>query len=227
MTRILVVEDDDRLSAVLAKNLAARTYTSDVAASAEEALALLIEQPADLMVIDLGLPGMSGLELIEQVRLRYDMPIIVMSARHADSDKIAALDAGADDYVSKPTSMGELFARIRATLRRSDPAAVARLVVTPDFTIDLVRREVTRDGEPLRLTRLEWGILETLVRSGGRLVTHRQLLQSVWGPDYGSETNYLRVHLTHLRRKLEPVPAQPRYLITEPAVGYRFRMPAD
>lgn len=227
MSRILVVEDDDRLSAVLSKNLSARMYTSDIAGSAEDALVVLGQEPPDLMLVDLGLPGMSGLALIEQVRLRYDMPIIVMSARHADADKIAALDAGADDYVSKPTSMGELFARIRAALRRTDPATVARLVVTPDFTVDLARREVTRDGEVLRLTRLEWGILETLVHNAGRLVTHRQLLQSVWGPDYGSETNYLRVHLTHLRRKLEPVPAQPRYLITEPAVGYRFRMPAD
>ena len=155
------------------------------------------------------------------------MPILVLSARDAERDKIDALDAGADDYVTKPFGMGELLARIRAALRRDLTAAEAPVVATPDFSVDLAAKRVTRDDDEVRLTPIEWGIVEVLVRNAGKLVGSRQILQQVWGPAYGSETNYLRVHLAHIRRKLEPVPAQPRYFITEPGMGYRFEGAGD
>jgi two-component system KDP operon response regulator KdpE len=151
------------------------------------------------------------------------VPIIILSARGSEEDKVIALDAGADDYVSKPFGMAELLARLGAALRRSAPATEAPVIQTEDFSIDLAARRVTgRDGQAIRLTPTEWGVLEVLVRNAGRLVTHRHLLREVWGPAYGEESNYLRVHMANLRRKLEPNPAQPRYLVTEPGMGYRF-----
>ena len=178
----------------------------------------------DLVVLDLGLPGISGIEVIEGLRGWTRIPIVVLSARDAERDKIDALDAGADDYVTKPFGMGELLARVRAALRRdlSGAGADTPVVKTPDFVVDLASKKVAREGVEVRLTPTEWGLVEALVRNAGKLVGQRQLLQQVWGPEYGSETNYLRVHMAHIRRKLEPDPSRPRYFITEPGMGYRF-----
>jgi two-component system KDP operon response regulator KdpE len=163
--------------------------------------------------------------VIEGLRGWTAVPIIILSARGAEHDKVAALDAGADDYVTKPFGMDELLARLRAALRRIAPAPESALVETPDFTVDLAAKRVTGTEGEVRLTPTEWGLVEVLVRNAGKLVSQRQLLHDVWGPQYGEETNYLRVHLAHIRRKLEPDPARPRYFITEPGMGYRFEGP--
>ena len=176
-----------------------------------------------------GLPGLSGLDVVKGLRGWTTIPVIVLSARHEEAEKIAALDAGADDYVTKPFGMDELLARLRAAVRRAVPAPDEPVVTTPGFTVDLAAKRVTRcdaGGEPcdVRLTPTEWQLLEVLVRASGRLVTQRQLLQEVWGPQYESESNYLRVYIAQLRRKLEPEPSHPRYLLTEPGMGYRFQI---
>jgi len=176
-------------------------------------------------VLDLGLPGVSGLDVIVGLRGWTEVPIIVLSARDDERDKVAALDLGADDYVTKPFGMDELLARLRVALRRGIPAAQSPSIATPDFTVDLAVKRVRRDGEEVRLTPTEWQLVETLARHPGKLVTQRQLLQEVWGPQYGDESNYLRVHMAHIRRKLEPEPSRPRYFITEPGMGYRFELP--
>jgi len=220
--RVLVVDDEPPLLRALATNLRARGYTVDVAPTGEEALTLAARHRPDAVVLDLGLPGISGIEVIEGLRGWTAVPVIILSARGAERDKVAALDAGADDYVTKPFGMDELLARLRAALRRNAPAPESALVETPDFTVDLAAKRVRgADGE-VRLTPTEWGLVEVLVRSAGKLVSQRQLLQDVWGPQYGDETNYLRVHMAHIRRKLEPEPSRPRYFITEPGMGYRF-----
>ena len=225
--RILVVDDEPQLLRALGTNLRVRDYVVDLAATGEEALVRAADHPPDLVVLDLGLPGISGLEVIEGLRGWSSVPILVLSARDAERDKIAALDAGADDYVTKPFGMGELLARIRAALRRDLTAAEAPVVTTPDFSVDLAAKRVTREGAEVRLPPIEWGLVEALVRNAGKLVASRQLLQQVWGPEYGTETNYLRVHLAHIRRKLEPDPARPRYFVTEPGMGYRFEGPGE
>ncbi len=222
MSRVLVVEDEAPIRRALAVNLKARGYDVDTAESGEEGLRLAVEHRPDVVLLDLGLPGISGLEVIEGLRGWTAVPIVVLSARDAESDKVAALDAGADDYVTKPFGMGELLARLRAAVRRSLPPGVSPLVETPDFTVDLAAKRVTTPAGEVRLTPIEWSLVEVLVRNAGKLVSGRQLLQSVWGPQYGEETNYLRVHLAHIRRKLEPTPSQPRYFITESGMGYRF-----
>jgi two-component system KDP operon response regulator KdpE len=177
----------------------------------------------DAVLLDLGLPGIDGLTVVERLRSWSDVPIVVLSARNREQDKVAALDAGADDYIAKPFGMDELLARLRAALRRGTSLKQSAVIATPDFTIDLAAKEVRRaDGAVVRVTPTEWGVLEVLVRNGGRLVTQRQLLQDVWGPSYGDETHYLRVHLANLRRKLEPDRPRPRYFLTEPGMGYRF-----
>jgi two-component system KDP operon response regulator KdpE len=175
-----------------------------------------------VLILDLGLPDMDGTEVIRGVRGWTSTPIIVLSAWGQESQKVAALDAGADDYVTKPFGMNELLARLRAAARRGAPAPDEPVLVTPDFTVDLAAKRVIRDTADVRLTPTEWSLLEILVRNAGRLVTQRQLLREVWGPQYETEGNYLRVYLAHLRRKLEPDPSQPRYLHTEPGMGYRF-----
>ena len=227
--RVLAVDDEPRILRALVANLSARGYTVDAAPDGETALALSAEHPPDVVILDLGLPGLSGMEVISGLRAWTNVPIIVLSARVGDPDKIAALDAGADDYVTKPFSIGELLARVRATLRRASPAEgeAPAVVRTPDFCVDLAAGRVTRDGQPVHLTPLEWRLVEALVRRPGRLVTQRQLLQIVWGPAYGDESNYLRVHMTHVRRKLEPDPARPRYFHTEAGLGYRYEPPPD
>ena len=223
MTRVLIVDDEPGLRQALAINLRARGYEVDLAATATAALTLAARHPPDAVVLDLGLPDMDGGAVIDGLRGWTRAPIIVLSARTTQSDKVDALDAGADDYVTKPFGMDELLARLRAALRRGDAGADAPLVETADFSVDLAARQVrARDGEAIRLTPTEWHLLEVLVRHEGKLVERRALLQEVWGPAYETETNYLRVYMAQLRRKLEPDPAHPRHLITEPGMGYRF-----
>ena len=224
MTRVLVVDDEPAIRRALAANLKARGYDADLAATGEEALSLAAGRHPDLVVLDLGLPGMSGLDVIHGLRGWTTVPIVILSARETEGDKVAALDAGADDYVTKPFGMDELFARLRAALRRHQPVPETPVVATPDFTLDLVNRTaVDAAGADCRLTPTEWQIVEVLVRHPGQLVTQRQLLQHIWNAPVEIDTNLLRVHLTHIRRKLEPDPARPRYFITEPRMGYRFR----
>jgi two-component system KDP operon response regulator KdpE len=225
VSRVLVVDDEAPILRALTANLRARGYESDAVANGEDALRVAAARHPDAIVLDLGLPGMSGLEVIRGLRGWTRVPIIILSARGGERDKVAALDAGADDYVTKPFGMDELFARLRAALRRVTPADEAAVITTPDFSVDLAAKVVTRNGDEIRLTPTEWGIVELLVRNAGKLVTQRQLLQDVWGPQYGDETNYLRVHMAHIRRKLEPEQGRPRYFITEPGMGYRFHAP--
>jgi two-component system KDP operon response regulator KdpE len=224
--RILVVDDEPQIVRALGINLKALGYKVDVAASGEQALAHAANRRPDTVILDLGLPGMDGIEVIKGLRGWTNVPIIVLSVRDAEREKIAALDAGADDYVTKPFGMGELLARLRAALRREqDPGEDEPVVETDDFVIDLSSKRVTRaSGEEIRLTPTEWGIVEMLVRNHGKLVTQGQLLKEVWGPQYGEETNYLRVFMAQIRRKLEPVPSRPRYFLTEPGMGYRFQL---
>ncbi len=223
MTRVLVVEDERGLRQALGINLRAREYEVTLAEDGETALRAAASERPDVVVLDLGLPDMDGVEVIEGLRGWSEVPIIVLSARSGEPDKVVALDAGADDFVTKPFGMDELFARLRAALRRTSQAEDLPRVETKDFTIDLAAREVLdRAGSAVRLTPTEWHVLEVLVREKGKLVGQRQLLQEVWGPNYETETNYLRVYLAQLRRKLEPDPAHPVYLLTEPGIGYRF-----
>ena len=223
MTHVLVVEDERGLRNALGINLRARGYEVDLAADGRSALDLAARHSPDAVILDLGLPDMDGADVIEGLRGWSKAPIIVLSARTEEPDKVVVLDAGADDYVTKPFGMDELLARLRAALRRASGGEDLPTVETNSFVVDLAAREV-RDpaGEPVRLTPTEWHVLEVLVRNEGKLVPQRQLLQEVWGPQYETETNYLRVYLAQLRRKLEPDPAHPRHLITEPGAGYRF-----
>jgi two-component system KDP operon response regulator KdpE len=219
---VLVVDDETQIRRALTTNLRARGYEVEQAATGEQALTIAADRHPDAVILDIGLPGIDGIEVLRGLRGWSTVPIIMLTVREDDRDKIEALDAGADDYVTKPFSMGELLARLRAALRRSTSTEEEPVVTTDDFTIDLAAKRVERDGEDVHLTPLEWGILEVLVRHPGRLVTQRQLLQEVWGPQYERETNYLRLYLAQLRRKLEPTPSQPRYFVTEPGMGYRF-----
>jgi len=225
--RILVVDDELQIVRALGINLRALGYVVDTAASGEEALRKAANHRPDTVILDLGLPGIDGIDVIRGLRGWTNVPIIVLSVRDAEREKIAALDAGADDYVTKPFGMGELLARLRASLRReSKPDDEQPVIATDDFVIDLSTKRVTdASGEEIRLTPTEWGILEMLVHHRGKLVTQTQLLKEVWGPQYGQETNYLRVFIAQLRRKLEPQPSMPRYFITEAGMGYRFETP--
>ena len=222
MTKILVVDDDPQLVRALRVNLAARRYDVLTAPDGATGLALASRHRPDLVIVDLGLPDVDGAEVVAGIRGWSATPIIVLSARHSEPVKVAALDAGADDYVTKPFGMDELLARVRAALRRAVDVADVPVVVTEAFTLDLANKRVTTAAGETRLTPTEWHLLEVLVRHPGRLVTHQDLLREVWGPRYTNETNYLRVHLANLRRKLEPDPVRPRYLVTDPGLGYRF-----
>ena len=222
MTRVLVVDDEPQLVRALAINLRARSYEVDAASDGRSALSLAASRHPDVVVLDLGLPDMDGIEVVRGLRGWTTVPILVLSARQGSAEKVEALDAGADDYVTKPFAMDELLARLRAAIRRATPIDEAPAVHTDAFTVDLAAKRVLRDGADVRLTPTEWHLLEVLTRSPGRLVGQKQLLQEVWGPRYERETNYLRVYLAQLRRKLEPDPSHPRYLITEPGMGYRF-----
>jgi two-component system KDP operon response regulator KdpE len=223
MTRVLVVEDEPQIVRALRINLKARGYDVVAAPDGRSALAAAARHRPDVVILDLGLPDMDGVEVIAGLRGWLSVPIIVLSARQDSTDKVGALDAGADDYVTKPFGMDELLARLRAAVRRAAPAEEAAVISTEAFTVDLTAKHVTRQGADIRLTPTEWHVLEVLVRHSGRLVSQGQLLREVWGPAYESETNYLRVYLAQLRRKLEPDPARPRHLITEPGMGYRFQ----
>jgi two-component system KDP operon response regulator KdpE len=224
---VLLVDDEPQILRALAINLKALGYQIDVAQTGEEALQKAATRRPDAVILDLGLPGIDGVEVIRGFRGWSDVPIIVLTVREAERDKIQALDAGADDYVTKPFGMGELLARLRAALRRAMPDDTEQPVLsTPDFTIDLQAKKVVGvDDQEIRLTPTEWGIVEVLVRNHGKLVSQTKLLQDVWGPQYGEETNYLRVFMAQVRRKLEPEPGAPRYFITEPGMGYRFEVP--
>jgi two-component system, OmpR family, KDP operon response regulator KdpE len=222
MTRILVVDDEPQILRALGTNLKARGYDVDLAPTGEAALTLAARHHPDVVVLDLGLPGIDGIDVIRGLRGWSSVPIVVLSVREAESDKVAALDAGADDFVTKPFGMNELLARLRAALRRAAPADEEALIETADFKVDLAAKRVRSSSGEIRLTPTEWHIVEVLVRNRGKLVTQRQLLQEVWGTQYEKETNYLRVYLAQIRRKLEPDPARPRYFHTEPGMGYRF-----
>ena len=222
MTRILIIEDEPALARALAITLNARGYETDVAVTGAAGLDLAASSHPDLILLDLGLPDLDGMSILHAVRGWSQVPVVVLSARQTSHDKVAALDAGADDYVSKPFAMDELLARIRAATRRAAGAEADPLVVTSSFTIDLAARVVTRDGQPVRLTPTEWRLLEILARNAGRIVTQKELLHELRGPDLDRESHYLRVYLAQLRRKLEPDPSRPRHLMTDPGIGYRL-----
>ncbi len=222
MTRILVVDDELQIRKALSVNLTARGYEVDTASSGEEALAQAAAHHPDLVLLDIGLPGIDGIEVVEGLRGWTKVPIIMLSVRDSEADKVRALDAGADDYVTKPFGMNEVLARLRAALRRHHPEPEQPVVRTASFELDLARKTASRDGTAVHLTPTEWSIVEVLARHPGRLITQRQLLQDVWGPQYEHETNYLRVHLAAIRKKLEFEPGRPRYFVTEPGIGYRF-----
>ena len=221
---MLIVEDEPALLRALDINLRARRWEVVTAATGAHALEQAADRHPDVVVLDLGLPDMDGIEVITGLRGWTRVPIIVLSARHDSQDKVEALDAGADDFVTKPFAMDELLARLRAAVRRAAPVDGDghAAVVAGDLHVDLARKKVSRSGVDVRLTPTEWNLLEVLVRHAGRLVGQKQLLQEVWGPAYGTESNYLRVYTAQLRRKLEVDPSHPVHLITEPGMGYRF-----
>jgi two-component system, OmpR family, KDP operon response regulator KdpE len=223
MTYVLVVDDERAIRQALSINLRARDYDVTAVGDGAAALAAAASRPPDVVILDLGLPDMDGNDVIEGLRGWSKAPIIVLSARTGQGDKVVALDVGADDYITKPFGMDELLARLRAALRRSgtdDPDAP--VVETESFTVDLAAKQVRNASGRVRLTPTEWHLLEVLARNEGKLVSQRDLLQEVWGPQYETETNYLRVYMAQLRRKLEPDPSHPRHLLTEPGIGYRF-----
>ena len=223
-TRVLVVDDEPQLLRALRINLTVRGYDVTTAANGAAALRAAAEVKPDVVVLDLGLPDLDGIEVLAGLRGWLAAPVIVLSARSDSSDKVAALDAGADDYVTKPFGMDEFLARLRAAVRRGAAANVVDepVVVTSSFTVDLGAKKVTRNGAEVHLTPTEWGMLELLVRNKGKLVGRKLLLAEVWGPAYETETNYLRVYSAQLRRKLEDDPAHPKHILTEPGMGYRF-----
>jgi two-component system KDP operon response regulator KdpE len=225
MNRVLIVDDEPQILRTLAITIRASGYDVTTAESAAEALALAGRHPPDLVVLDLGLPDQDGISVIEGLRTWTDVPIIVLSGRTGSGDKVSALDAGADDYITKPFGTDELLARLRAVRRRSTgPERLSRIPMG-DLVIDLVARTVTSSSGTVdrQLTPTEWDLLEHLLRNPGRLMTHAELTQRVWGKDHVRAGDSLRVYLARLRRKLEPVPTRPRYLITEPGMGYRFQ----
>ncbi|WP_439661126.1 response regulator [Lentzea sp. HUAS TT2] len=226
MTKVLVVDDEPQIVRALRINLSARGYDVLTAPDGATALRLAADGKPDVVVLDLGLPDMDGTDVIAGLRGWTSLPIIVLSARTDSTDKVDALDAGADDYVTKPFGMDELLARLRAAVRRSTAAGPEDepIVKTASFTVDLAAKRVLKDGAEVHLTPTEWGLLEVLARNAGKLVAQKQLLRDVWGPAYEKETHYLRVYLAQLRRKLEPEPARPRHLLTEPGMGYRFEL---
>lgn len=224
MTRVLVIDDEPQILRALRINLSVRGYEVLTAETGAQALKVAAEHKPDVVVLDLGLPDMSGIDVLEGLRGWLTAPVIVLSARTDSSDKVEALDAGADDYVTKPFGMDEFLARLRAAVRRAAASVETDqpVVETDSFTVDLAAKLVTRHGAEVHLTPTEWGMLEMLVRNRGKLVGREELLKEVWGPAYAKETHYLRVYLAQLRRKLEDDPSRPRHLITETGMGYRF-----
>jgi two-component system KDP operon response regulator KdpE len=225
--RVLVVDDEPQIVRGLKIILRSAGYIVEAAETKAEALAALGSRPPDALVLDLVLPDGEGVEVCEEVRRFSRLPILVLSAVGDEREKVRALDAGADDYITKPFGTDELLARLRAVLRRAVEPGSGSTLAIGGLNIDVLDRRVTRDGEEVHLTPIEFDIVSQLAQHRGRLVTHRQLLQDVWGPEYGQETHYLRVHVAHIRAKLELDPSRPQYLITEPGVGYRLRDPTD
>jgi two-component system, OmpR family, KDP operon response regulator KdpE len=226
--RVLIVDDEPQIRRFLRTTLSAHGYRVLEASCGREAMTLTATERPELILLDLGLPDIEGLEVIHRLREWSTVPIIVVSVRGQEAQKIAALDSGADDYITKPFGMGELLARIRAALRHRLQAEVDDPVFrSAGLTIDLVKRIVTVDGHEVKLTPKEYDLLRVLVTNAGKVVTHQHLLREVWGPGSVYETHYLRVYIGQLRQKLEPDPAQPRYLLTEPGVGYRLHMEDD
>jgi two-component system, OmpR family, KDP operon response regulator KdpE len=223
MTSVLIVEDESQLLRALAINLRARQYDVQIAADGATALRLAGRRPPDLVILDLGLPDIDGIDVIHGLRGWTQIPIVVLSARQDQADKVAALDAGADDYLTKPFGMDELLARLRAALRRANAEDHQPAITIGAFTVDLAAKTVTGGSEPVRLTPTEWHLLEVLVRNTAKLVGQPQLLRELWGPGYETQTNYLRVYMAQLRRKLETNPSRPQHLLTEPGLGYRFQ----
>jgi len=224
MSKVLVIEDEAPLRRALRIFLEAHDYEVVLAASGREGLDAAARDHPDVVILDLGLPDMDGVSVAAALRGWSAVPIVVLSARDAEPVKVAALDAGADDYVTKPFAMNEFLARLRAALRRAAPTEQERVITTDDFEIDLGSKQIHQNGTELHLTPTEWQIVEVLARHRGKLVTQQQLLQQVWGPQYERETHYLRIYMSQIRRKLEPDPSRPRYFITEPGMGYRFVM---
>lgn len=224
MTRVLIIDDEPQILRALRINLSVRGYEVTTAATGAAALRAAAEAHPDVIVLDLGLPDIDGLEVLGGLRGWTDTPVIVLSARSDSAEKVAALDAGADDYVTKPFGMDEFLARLRAAVRRSAVSVDADepVVETDAFTVDLAAKKVIKNGSEVHLTPTEWGMLEMLVRNRGKLVGREELLKEVWGPTYTKETHYLRVYLAQLRRKLEDDPSHPRHLLTEAGMGYRF-----
>ncbi len=224
-TKVLVVDDEPQIVRALRINLSVRGYEVITAGTGAAALRAAADKHPDVIILDLGLPDMDGIEVLAGLRGWSAAPVIVLSARTDSTDKVEALDAGADDYVTKPFGMDELLARLRAAVRRgtTDTDASDPVVVTSSFTVDLSAKQVTKNGAPVHLTPTEWGMLEMLVRNRGKLVGRRELLREVWGPSYATETHYLRVYLAQLRRKLEIDPSNPKHLLTEAGMGYRFQ----
>lgn len=222
--RVLVVEDDREIRTLIQSALTVEGFEVQSAVSLSEATALWQHRPPDVIVLDLGLPDGEGLQLVREVRRQSSVPIVVVSARHQEAQKIQLLDAGADDYLTKPFSVAELLARIRVALRHRGTALAAAVTVhaLDDLRVDLAAHTVTRDGEPVHLTPTEFNLLARLVRSAGKVVTHRQLLADVWGPEYTEHLHYLRLYMAQLRAKIERKPAEPRHLLTETGVGYRL-----
>jgi two-component system KDP operon response regulator KdpE len=222
---ILVVDDESQIRRVLRATLSSNGYNVIEAKNGQEAIEMVIREHPDLILLDVSMPDMSGLEVCSKIRLSYEGPIIMVTVRNSERDKIVALDAGADDYVVKPFATGELLARIRAALRRLSSEEPLPKIETPELKIDLERRIVDVRGQRVHLTPKEFEVLRTLVMQQGKPLTHKRALQTVWGPDYGEETENLRVVIKQLRKKLEKDPASPRYILTEPWLGYRFRAP--
>jgi two-component system KDP operon response regulator KdpE len=222
---ILVVDDEPQIRRVMRTALAGHGYTIKEAKTGEEALESFRREKPDLILLDVNMPGVSGVEACREIRASSDVPIIMLTVRNAEKDKVQALDAGADDYVVKPFGIEELLARIRAALRRVASGENPPAIVSPELQIDFESRKVSVRGKSIRLTPKEFALLRQLVTSSGKPITHRSLLQAVWGPDYGEETEYLRVFVNQLRKKIEPDPRHPRFIRTEPWIGYRFEMP--
>jgi two-component system KDP operon response regulator KdpE len=224
--RVLVVDDDRAIRRFLRVSLTAHDYTVFEATSGQEALATVVTSRPDVVILDLGLPDLGGIEVTRQLREWSQVPIIILSVRDHETDKIAALDAGADDYLTKPFGVGELMARLRAALRHAAGPAGEPVFTTGELTVDLGRRLVTRAGREIQLTPTEYDLFKLLVTHAGKVITRQQLLQQIWGGDYHDKAHLLRVNISNLRRKLEPDPTHPTYIVTEPGVGYRLR-PAD
>jgi len=223
---ILVVDDESQIRRVLRATLSTSGYDVVEAKDGQEAIDMVIRERPDLILLDVNMPGMSGLEACSKIRLSYEGPIIMVTVRNSEQDKVVALDAGADDYVVKPFAIGELLARIRAALRRFSSEEPLPKIETPELSVDLERRIVDVRGQRVHLTPKEFDVLRTLVIQQGKPLTHKRMLQTVWGPDHGEETENLRVVINQLRKKLEKDPAHPRYILTEPWLGYRFQPPS-